>query len=241
MAIKKHIGKVSNTGSNIIVVFREIPGDPNHCLVLEPNRLPDLYHDNIMSMVDSKESQQTNDFFEVLHRRQFGDGTHCLTTLHTRGLLVKLPVDNVNMEPMPGRLVPLRMINDQIAGRVSEVLESEDSKPSTEKTLTPDADTSVAKGLLAQAELLEAEARKKREEVYKMFPELRPEEVTRGRPENTETQKAARELERNEKRRVYEREQTRKKSEEKKAQAIQEAVDEKIIRDAQRLSKDSDE
>lgn len=239
MAIKKHIGKVSNTGTNIIVVFREIPGDTNHCLVIEPNRLPDLYHDNIMNIVDSKEAQQTNDFFEVLNRRQFGDGTHCLTTLHTRNYLVKIPVDHVNMEPMPGRLVPLRMINDQIAGRVTEekITQAEASK-ATEKE--PETDMSVAKGLLAQAELLEAEARKKREEVYKMFPELRPEtDVPKaGRPENTETQKVSREIEKAEKRRVYERDQTKKRNTEKKEKAIQEAVDSKIVRDAERLAKD---
>ena len=44
----KHIGRVSNTGMKCIVVFREMYDargnveDPNHCLIVETGRLPDL-------------------------------------------------------------------------------------------------------------------------------------------------------------------------------------------------------
>jgi len=234
MAIKKHIGKISNTGTNVIIVFRELPEDKDHCLVVEPARLPDMYHDGIMNMVDSKEAQQTNDFFEVLNRRQFGDGQHALTVLHTRQFMRKVPVDQVNMEPMPGRPVPLRMINDQIAGRVtSEKINSADSN--NEPAVVNEV--SHAKSLLAQAELLESEAKRKREAAYEILPELRPvvAPAKAGRPELTETQAASAKIEKTEKRRDYEKSVTQKKNAQAKADAIQEAVDAKILRDAERL------
>jgi hypothetical protein len=77
----------------------------------------DMYHDQLMREVNSKEAQATVDLFEVLERRTFGDGLQMLNALHTKGLLHKYPVSEIEMQPMPNRLVPLSMVNDQIAGK----------------------------------------------------------------------------------------------------------------------------
>jgi len=116
-AFTKHVGR-NKHGSKCVVVFREIPGAEDHCLVVLSDSLMDMYHDQLMREVTSKEAQSTVDLFEVLERRTFGDGQQMLNALHLKGLLQKYPVSEIEMQPMPNRLVPLSLVNDQIAGKV---------------------------------------------------------------------------------------------------------------------------
>src|SRR5271166_1362075 len=109
--LKKHQGQLSNTGVRVAVVFRKIPTDPEYCLIVETERLPDSYHDYVIQTLNSKEASETNDFYEVLNRRTFPDGTNCLTSLHSRQFLRKEPISNVDMLPLPGQKVPLALIN----------------------------------------------------------------------------------------------------------------------------------
>jgi len=112
----KHVGR-NKHGSRLVVVFREIPGAEDHCLVVLSDSLMDMYHDQLIREVNSKEAQATVDLFEVLTRRTFGDGSQMLNSLHEKGLLKKYPVSEIEMQPMPNRIVPLSMVNDQIAGK----------------------------------------------------------------------------------------------------------------------------
>src|ERR1700679_2097281 len=112
--LKKHVGQLANTGVRIAVVFRKLPNDDSHCLIVQTERLPDSYHDYLLQTLNSKEASETNEFYEVLNRRTFPDGTNCLTSLHQRAFLRKEPVSNVNMIPLPGHVVPLGLINATI-------------------------------------------------------------------------------------------------------------------------------
>jgi len=85
--LKKHSGQLANTGVRVAVVFRKLPNDEQNCLIVETERLPDSYHDYVIQCLNSKEAMETNDFYEVLNRRTFPDGTNCLTSLHQRGFL----------------------------------------------------------------------------------------------------------------------------------------------------------
>ena len=116
-AFIKHVGR-NKHGSKVVVVFREIPGAEDHCLVVHSDSLMDMYHDQLMREVTSKEAQATVDLFEVLERRTFGDGLQMLNGLHVKGLLKKYPVSEITMMPMPNRMVPLSLVNDQIAGKI---------------------------------------------------------------------------------------------------------------------------
>jgi len=116
-AFTKHVGR-NKHGSRLVVVFREIPGAEDHCLVVLSDSLMEMYHDQLMREVNSKEAQATVDLFEVLERRTFGDGAQMLNALHAKGLLHKYPVSEIEMQPMPNRIVPLTLVNDQIAGKV---------------------------------------------------------------------------------------------------------------------------
>jgi hypothetical protein len=156
----KHLG--TNTGgTRLVVVFREIPDDEEHCLVVETDSLREMYQDQFMREVNSKDAQATVNLYEVLERRQFGDGTQMLNSLHNQGLLRKYPVKEINMTPMTNRLVPLSMVNDQIAGRVptdpndvevkaADVVESTDP---TGAGVSVDTDAGLVKTVLDKAKV----------------------------------------------------------------------------------------
>lgn len=251
--LKKHVGTLSNTGVRVAVVFRKLPNDENHCLIVETERLPDSYHDTVIQCLNSKESMETNEFYEVLNRRTFPDGTNCLTSLHQRGFLRKEPVSNVTMYPLPQQPVPLALINATIDKKLDEyeakqrgenVSKKDDTRTEAEKRAAAEelaarmqGDTlSVAKGLLAQAEILEADAASKREEAYTLAPELKP---GRGRPATPEEEKALREEERKAKRRERDRAKAAEAKAAKAAAAIDSKVAAKLARDEARLNQEA--
>jgi len=191
--LTKHTGRLTNTGTRVVVVFREIPGDPNHCLVVEADHLPDMYADNINSIVKSTQAQDTVNLYEVLDRRTFSDGANCLQTLHGMKYLKKIPVEMVEMLPLPGQAVPLATINDQINGVDQEQIVEPVTEVPNEAVLqlTPEQ-------LLLQAKDLEERAASLREEAYVLDPSMRP---GKGRPKLTAQEKQQRKEERNAKRR----------------------------------------
>jgi len=237
--LKKHSGILKNTGVRVAVVYRKLPSDDTSCLVVETERLPDSYHDYVIQCLNSRESTETNDFYEVLYRRSFPDGTNCLTSLHQRGFLRKESVDNVTMLPLPNQPVPLALINATIDKKVDEYRAKEAGKSSTtakeviDQTIkdTVADPVAVAKGLILQAELLEADANAKREEAYLLSPDLKP---GRGRPALPEEIMAEKLEERKAKRRERDQRKAAESKIEKKTQALTDKVNAKIVRDAAR-------
>ena len=254
--IKKHTGILNNTGVRCIVVFRKVPDDPTHCLLVETERLPDMYHDKIIEFVNSKEAQESNDFFEILNRRTFPDGLNALQALHYKGFLRKIPVGMVTLYPFPGQSLPLELLNAQLDGTVEEYNakhKTEEEKKleqvRKENPLSQDDPKGVAQSLLVQAELLEEEAKRKRDQAYQLAPEFMPEKGVveevdgqpkrkRGRPKLSAAEKAARAEARKVKRRAYDRAKAAEKRALKESQSLDDAVAEKILRDAERLDKE---
>jgi hypothetical protein len=235
--LKKHSGQLVNTGVRVAVVFRKLPNDDSHCLIVETERLPDSYHDYLIQCLNSKESTETNDFYEVLNRRTFPDGTNCLTSLHQRGFLRKEPVTNITMLPLPGHAVPLALINATIDKKVDQYIANQKSQTSAQdvtavvNSVKQDS-TVIAKGLILQAELLEKDAAAKREEAYALDPDSRP---GRGRPTLPEDIKAVKLEERKEKRRERDRAKAAEAKVEKKESALDAKVAAKLKRDAERV------
>lgn len=180
--ITRHVGQ-DHLGNKVLVVFRELPEDAEHCLVVQSSTLPDMYHDNLMNVVESTEAQQTVNLYDVLHRRVFGDGQPMLTALHNRGLLKKMSVDHINLLPMPNRALPLRDANAAIRGEsatpTQQATEATDSMSQAVVTTTqpadaaPDQRRAQADSLMEQARLLEEDAKKYREKAYEILPELK--------------------------------------------------------------------
>jgi hypothetical protein len=208
MANVKHVGQVANTGLKCVVVFREIYDengnvtDPNHCLIVETERLPDMEHDDIVRVVESDSAQTANQFYEIAHRSMFSDGINMLTKLHNRGYLKKYPTSQILMTPNSSTSVALSEVNEIIRKQSAGMSESDirnsmvddtDKPPRNHTTSQQTApapkaeagvldDIDIAKNMLSQADTYEAEVKRLREEAYNMAPELKPK---RGRKKAT--------------------------------------------------------
>lgn len=214
VAFTKHVGR-NKHGSRLVVVFREIPGAEDHCLVVLTDSLMDMYHDQLLREVNSREAQDTVDLFEVLERRSFGDGSQMLNSLHNLGLLKKYLVTDVEMQPMPNRVVPLSLVNKEIAknapadsanATAADIVADVNAKDTgvsvnTEAGLVKktapivigkatgqtdeEAQKAAAESKLLQARLMEEDAKKMREEAYALDPALKK----GGRPRKSKTSK----------------------------------------------------
>jgi len=198
MAITKHIGRHKGTGQRLSVVFMQIPEDKEHALVVYSDMLPDKYHDDFMSAIESPEGQSANSLHECLQRKTFWNGETMLNSLHSQGFLKKVPVDAVIMQPTPQQQIPLADILTEMdnikAGAVEadpEVGEMPGTRIDEQIALNSEMDNkAIAQNLLQQAVLLEDEAEKKRAEAVQYDPSLAQKASEapkrgRGRPKGT--------------------------------------------------------
>lgn len=115
MKTLKHVGKIKNTGSKVLVVFRTLPGESDMALVVQTSPLPDQYHNSIIDVVDSDQAQETNEFGEIMFIRSFPDGRPMLQALQADGRLQKVPTSNIIMTPTPNSEIVLAELNVLIA------------------------------------------------------------------------------------------------------------------------------
>jgi len=201
----KHVGRVANTGMKCVVVFREIYDEkgnviePDNCLIIETERLPDMEHDDVIRVVESRAGQEAAQFYEIAHRSMFGDGLNMLVKLNNRGYLKKYSTDEIIMTPNTNTSIKLSELNEVIRKQKSGMSQADiansmvndtDQPPRTQSSSQntpplPSAeadvldDTAIAKNMLTQAETYELEVKRLREEAYAMAPALKPK---RGRP-----------------------------------------------------------
>jgi hypothetical protein len=201
MANMKHVGQMINTQKRCIVVFREIPDEPESCLVVDTDAAPDWMHDDLITAVESNGAQASSNFYEYAQRSVFTNGENMLTTLHDQGRLNKQPTSNIAMTPNNTVSINLKELNDIIREESGgePVVSPDDtqlanaSKP-VEAADLPDAtaiaqsvpnsdpvidDGDLAKNMIAQAESFLAEAESLKAQAYELDPSLKP---RRGRP-----------------------------------------------------------
>lgn len=196
MAIMKHVGKYGE--KPCVVVFREVPEEPENCLIVQTSQLIDSHHDDLMEVVQSAEAQSANDISQVLHRRQFRDGENMLSAMHFGKKLQKVPVNQVSLTPTPAQSVPLAEVNAEIRKieSRSENLMTDPERLATAPTEAPaeapaeesaEQAPSEAQSLVFQAGLMKedaermlAEADAKLAQAYELDPSLKPKK--RGRP-----------------------------------------------------------
>ena len=111
----KHIGKIKNLGTKVLVAFRTLPGESNMSLVVPTATLPDQYHDAIMKLVESDQAQDAYEFGEIMHIRPFPDGRPMLLALQQEGRLQKVATDSVIMTPTTSSEISLDELNRLIA------------------------------------------------------------------------------------------------------------------------------
>ncbi len=192
----KHVGQLVNTQKKVVVVFRELPDDPNHCLVVDTDALPDWMHDNVITAVESPGAQASANFFEYAERTVFTDGTNMLQTLHNTNRLQHVATANVIMTPNNTIQLPLDELNniireqtdgapivsppeDQLGMAGKEEL-TESVAPEAPSMTNPDPgpveidDVDMAQTLIAQADQFAAEADRLRQQAYELNPDLKP-------------------------------------------------------------------
>jgi len=189
MKTLKHIGKIKNTGSKVLVAFRTIPGESNQALVINAAQLPDSQHDSIMLLVESDQAQDAFEFGEMLFSRPFPDGRPMLKALQSDGRLHKVPTDLVIMTPTTSAEIPLDQLNAMIAeqknctvdelctfvsgydGKNIEKSEKKEPTPTQESsTSEPLTDKDLARSYRSQADSMYKEAAKLRKQADELDP-----------------------------------------------------------------------
>lgn len=113
----KHVGRVKNTGRRCIVVFREIYNekghviDPDNCLVVETDTLPDAEHQDFMRIIEGDNAQSTGDLYNVLVRERLGNGLAALEWLNSSRRLRKFPTNNIELIPDANTTLGLDTLN----------------------------------------------------------------------------------------------------------------------------------
>ena len=113
----KHVGMNRTLGTRYVIVFREVPNDPENCLIVESDGLNSLIQDNLMNAIESTECQAASHLGEALARKTFATGENMLQYLHTNGLMRKVPVADVILTPTPGTRVTLKEVNAIVNGQ----------------------------------------------------------------------------------------------------------------------------
>ena len=111
----KHVGQVKSSGRRCLVAYRTLPNDAFNCLIIPTESLPDSYHDALIHLVESNAAQNSFEFWEVLNRSTFPDGSTMLISLHAKGFLIKHPTDDVEMIPDSHSSIKLSELNQIIA------------------------------------------------------------------------------------------------------------------------------
>lgn len=194
----KHVGHLTNTGKRCVVVFREIPDQPDHCLIVDTDALRDWMHDDVINAVESQGAQTASNFYEYAQRSVLTDGSNMLQAMHIRKLLQKVPTNIVKMTPNNTQSIMLDELNKLIReqnGDKPAIMPQKDPnaldmahkqteavQPAPQPAPAQDSvvdNVELAKSMLSQASLFENEAKSLREQAYEMDPTLKPK---RGRP-----------------------------------------------------------
>lgn len=189
----KHVGKMKNTGSKVLVIFRTLPGESGTALVLPTATLPDQYHDAIIQLVESDQGQDVNEFGEIMFIRHFPDGRPMLMAMQQDNRLQKVPTDTVLMTPEINTAIPLDELNSLIAEQKGipidelsslvggspktadkKTVKVEQSQPIVESVKAAEnevlSDKDIAKSYRSQADAMYKEAARLRKEANELDP-----------------------------------------------------------------------
>jgi hypothetical protein len=172
----KHVGRMKNNSTRVVVAYRTLPDDAHSALVVATGGLGDSYHDTLMTLVESDNGQQANELAEILSARRFPDGSNMLGYLHSNGHLKKVPTTMVTMTPDNQTTIPLDKLNEIIAqqkGVAVEDLAVNDGSPKTKSTKSKSAEIIVEEKETVPTTA--AEMRSKANSLYKEAAKLRRE------------------------------------------------------------------
>ena len=186
----KHVGRIKSNKRKVIVAYRTLPNDPNHCVVVTTENLEAADHDFLIKLVESNSGQVAYEFAEAMARSTLSDGSNMLARFHTTGKMVRFPTDQIEMTPDTNTVIMLNELNQIVAdqkGISVEDLALKDSTPTATATKqntvsetvanpTPAqsdsvlTDEQIAANYRSQADTMFKEAKRLRDEAEKLAP-----------------------------------------------------------------------
>lgn len=196
----KHVGRLKNNQRKLVVAYRTVPGESDHCVCVTTENLEAADHDTLINLVESNAAQSANELAEVMARTQLPDGSNMLARFHTTGKMAKFKTSDVEMTPDNKTVVSLDELNVIIAdqkgvsvddlalkdpravvtdaGKTDEPAKPTPAQPIAEDTsanLTAPqdgvlSDEQIAAGYRSQADRLFKEAKKLREQAEELAP-----------------------------------------------------------------------
>lgn len=174
--IIKHVGILKDGGTQgndprIAVVFNTLPDNPEKSLVINLETMNHKLRDTITGIIETI-GQEHRDLGQALSRRRLeGSSVNILTWLHNNGLLKAVPIDSVIMTPRPKDRIPLKDIVSSMSSDSRQL----DPRYDNEKYNAPLSNQQAQKtegqigdlqNRIRQAEMLEQDARRLREQVW---------------------------------------------------------------------------
>ena len=171
---------MNSNGARVVVVYRTLPSDPHSALVVGTQGLTDMYHDGLMTVVESESGQTANELAEILAVRKFADGSNMLAHLHTNGHLKKVPTTSVVMTPSTKDQIPLDKLNGIIAEQRGIAIEelavndgSQQDKTVAPKKAKKEEVVESVTSTTSDFELTSSELRSRADALYKEAAKLR--------------------------------------------------------------------
>jgi hypothetical protein len=186
----KHVGRIKTNKRKVVVAYKTVPGEPDHCLVVTTENLDSAEHDALMTLVESDAGQNEFEFANAMARSRLSDGRIMLSGFHTTGKLNKIQTNLVEMTPDRSTTIMLDELNKMIAEQrgvgiedlatldmpKEETAGSVNEIPSTE-TATAEtksdgvlSDDQLAAQYRSQADAMFKEAKRLREQAEELVP-----------------------------------------------------------------------
>jgi hypothetical protein len=186
---------MARNGRKIIVAYKVVPGEPDHCIVVTTENLMADEHDTLIKLVESAAGQESEDLATAMSRTPLPDGRNMLVAFHATGKMVKVPTNTVEMTPTTQTKILLSELNELIAQQrgvtvadlaiggstapkaaapvavaESQVAAVEPLQAPVDSVLT---DEDLAKQYRSQSDALYKEAKRLRDEAEKLSPTKR--------------------------------------------------------------------
>lgn len=186
---------MARSGKKVLVAYRVLPGDADHCLVIATESLDADQHDSLIKLVESNTGQSAYELADAMARVTLPDGRNMLGGLHMYGKLTKVSTKDVDMIPDTQTTINLAELNKIIAEQKGVTVEDLAVQPPnapkkqeqvvlTEETIVNDpivnnvkveplSDEQLAAQYRSQADAMYKEAKRLREQAEELAPTKR--------------------------------------------------------------------
>ena len=177
----KHIGIHNNR--KVAVMFRQVPNEPEHCLVVYTEALPEDTRMAVNNCVESANGQNSASLADAAANHKTVNGEGLLNTLHVGNFMNKVPASEVFLTPNEATRVSLAEVNKAMG----DMQPAPTTAPAQSSTPGALSDEQIASNLRNQAATMQKEADRLNAEADELHPLPKR---GRGRPPKVETTEA---------------------------------------------------